>query len=96
MRILIKDPLGKLPLIGMPGLKAPVIGLIVDKRLNPELSEKYIDPTPEFWDENLTEHEVLLRVPMDQWKGGFVQEYVSEFIKRQGIVGYLSSSVITK
>lgn len=26
MRILIKDPLGELPLNGMPGLRAPIIG----------------------------------------------------------------------
>jgi len=98
MRILVKDPLRDLPLIGMPWFRAPIIGLIVDKRLNPELSEKYIDPTPEIWEENLTEHEVLLRVPMDHWKGGLgvVEEYVSDFIKRQGIVGVLSSSIITK
>ncbi len=40
MRILIKDPLGELPLNGMPGLRAPIIGGIVDKRLNPELPDK--------------------------------------------------------
>lgn len=39
MRILIKDPLEKLPLIGMPGLRVPIIGLIVDKRLNPEFPD---------------------------------------------------------
>ena len=40
MRILIKDSLGNLQLIGKFGLRAPIIGLVVDKRLNTELSEK--------------------------------------------------------
>lgn len=96
MRILIKNPLGELPLNGMPGLRAPIIGLIVDKRLNPELPDNYIDPTPEFWQEELKEYEVILKVPMKQWKGEIIFAYVSDFVKREGIVGVLSSSIITK
>lgn len=37
----------------MPGLRAPIIGLIVDKRLNPELSDKYLEPTQNFGEKSL-------------------------------------------
>lgn len=70
MRILIKDPLGKITVNWYAWVKSPYYWWIVDKRLNPELPDKYFDPTPEFWGEELKENIAILRVPMKQWKGG--------------------------
>ena len=88
MRILIKeDPMKDVPLIGIPLLRVPEVGIVVRKALNPELPEKLIDPDPDSWNEKLGEGEVIIRVPMDQWKREqLVSEYVEEFVKREGIV----------
>ena len=97
MRILVKDPMKDVPLIGIPILRVPEVGIVVRRALNPGLSEKLIDPDPDSWNEKLGEGEVIIRVPMDQWKREqLVSEYVEEFTKREGIVGVLSSSIITK
>lgn len=56
MRILIKDPLGELPLNGMPGLRALLLGGLWINVLIPSFQIKYLDPTPEFWGEELKEN----------------------------------------
>lgn len=85
MKVLIKDPMKDVPLIG-PGLRIPKIGLVVEKKLNPDLPEKFIDPNPDEWEEALKKDEIILKVPMDQWKGEPINEFVLEFMKREGIV----------
>jgi hypothetical protein len=86
MKVLIRDSMKDVPLIGKPGLRTPIVGIVVEKELNPNLPEKFIDPNPDKWDEALKKNEIILKVPMDQWKGEPINEYVLEFMKREGIV----------
>lgn len=86
MKILTKDLLGNLPLIGKPCLRVPIVGLVVDKEKNLDLLEKFIDPTPEIWDEIIKDSEIILRVPMDNWDGEIIPEYVRKFVEKEGIV----------
>jgi len=83
MKVLIKN--SNLPIFG-PGFIVPMIGLVVDREKNLSILEKFIDPFPDIWDEEIKENEVILRVPMDKWKGEMISEYIKEFVKREGIV----------
>ena len=85
MKVLIKDPMKDVPLIG-PGLRIPKVGIVVERKLNPDLPKKFIDPNPDYWEEALKKDEIILKVPMDQWKGEPINEFVLEFMKREGIV----------
>ncbi len=86
MKVLIRDSMKDVPLNGKPGLRTPIVGIVVEKELNSNLPEKFIDPNPDEWGEALKKNEIILKVPMDQWKGELINEYVLEFMKREGIV----------